>query len=189
MNKMTFLPVLAMASLAANPLFAASGPFLSLRNTNFVVLVAFLLFLGVLIYLKVPGMLGRQLDKRAEGIKAELDEARALREEAQTVLASYERKQREVKDQSVRIIEHAREEAALAAEAAKADLEKSIARRLAAAEEQIASAQATALREVRDSAVSVAVDAASEVIASAMSAPQANKLIDAAIADVEAKLH
>ena len=63
-----------------SPAFAASGPFVSLKNTNFVVLLAFLLFIAVLIYLKVPSLLGGMLDKRAEGIKSELDEARALRE-------------------------------------------------------------------------------------------------------------
>ena len=56
----------------------------SLGNTDFVVLLAFLLFVGVLIYLKVPGLLMGLLDKRADTIRAELDEARALREEAQT---------------------------------------------------------------------------------------------------------
>ena len=174
---------------AASPALAASGPFLSLSNTNFVVLVAFLLFVGVLLYLKVPSLLGGMLDKRAEGIQAELDEARALREEAQTLLAGYERKQKEVQDQSERIIAHAKEEAKAAAEQAKADLKVSIARRMAAAEDQIASAEAAALKEVRDRAVSIAIGAAKDVIAKQMTADDANKLIDSAIADVDAKLH
>ncbi len=76
----------------------------------------------------VPKLLGSQLDKRAEGIKADLDEARALREEAQTVLASYERKQKDVAEQAERIVAHAKEEAATAAELAKQDLKDSIAR-------------------------------------------------------------
>ena len=81
------------ALTAASPAFAASGPFFSLGNTDFVVLIAFIVFIGVLFYFKVPGMIGGMLDKRADDIKSELDEARALREEAQTILASYERKQ------------------------------------------------------------------------------------------------
>ena len=178
-----------IALTAASPALAASGPFLSLSNTNFVVLVAFLLFVGVLLYLKVPSLLGGMLDKRAEGIQAELDEARALREEAQTLLAGYERKQKEVQDQSERIIAHAKEEAKVAAEQAKADLKVSIARRMAAAEDQIASAEAAALKEVRDRAVSIAIGAAKDVIAKQMTADDANKLIDSAIADVDAKLH
>ena len=184
MKKLTFL-----FATAASPALAASGPFFSLGNTNFVVLIAFILFIGVLIYFKVPGLLGGQLDKRADGIKSDLDEARALREEAQTILASYERKQEEVKEQAQRIIEAAKVEAATAAEIAKEDLKASIVRRLAAAEDQIASAQSSAVKEVRDRAVVVAVAAAGDVIAQKMSAADGNKLIEAAIADVDAKLH
>lgn len=176
-------------TLSATPAFAASGPFFSLANTNFIVLLAFLLFVGILLYLKVPGLLAGMLDKRAEGIRADLDEAKALREEAQTVLASYERKQREVQEHSERIIEHAKEEARLAAEHAKEDLKSSMARRIASAEDQIASAQAKVVKEVRDEAVTVAIAAARDVIAKQMTAAVGNKLVDDAIATVEAKLH
>ncbi len=174
---------------AASPALAAGGPFFSLHNTNFVVLLAFLLFIGVLVYLKVPGKLGAMLDSRADGIKSELDEARALREEAQTILASYERKHKEVQEQADRIVSTAREEAAQAAEKAKEDLQLSIVRRLAAAEDQIASAQASAVKEVRDQAVQIAIAASREVIGNQMTAADGNKLIDSAIAEVDAKLH
>ncbi|UWQ91033.1 F0F1 ATP synthase subunit B [Aliisedimentitalea scapharcae] len=172
-----------------SPAFAASGPFLSLGNTNFVVLLSFLLFIGILLLVKVPSLLGGQLDKRADGIQEELNEARALREEAQTILASYERKQQEVQVQADAIVAAAREEAALAAEQAKADLAESIERRLAAAQDQIASAEASAVKEVRDQAITVAVAVADKVISAQMTAASANKLIDAAISDVDTKLH
>jgi len=184
MKKLTVL-----FALAASPALAASGPFLSLSNTNFVVSLAFLLFIAVLVFFKVPGHLMAMLDKRAEGIKSELDEAKALREEAQTILASYERKQQEVAEQSERIIAHAKEEAEIAAAQAKQDLEASIARRLATAEEQIASAEANAIKEVRDTAVAVAVAAAGDVIAKQMTAAKGNALIDDAIGQLGDKLH
>ncbi|MES0827864.1 F0F1 ATP synthase subunit B [Ruegeria sp. SCP11] len=174
---------------AASPALAAKGPFFSLANTDFVVFLGFIVFIAVLFYFKVPGMIGGALDNRAEGIKAELDEARALHEEARTLLASYERKQREVQTQADAIVAAAKDDAVLAAEQAKADLEKSIARRLAAAQDQIASAEASAVKEVRDQAITVAVSAANAVLAKQMTATQANKLIDAAIADVGEKLH
>ena len=180
---------LAAALATATPAAAATGPFFSLHNTNFIVLLAFLLFIAVLIYFKVPTLLAGMLDKRAEGIRSELDEARAIREEAQTLLASYERKQQEVKDQAGRIIDHAKEEARLAADAAKKDLETSIARRMAAAEDQIASAQKSAVREVRDRAAAVAVAAAREVIAEQMTAEERSRMIDESINTVGAKLH
>jgi F-type H+-transporting ATPase subunit b len=182
------LATLAAATLAS-PALAASGPFVSLANTNFVVLIAFVIFVGALVYLKVPGLLGKKLDERAEGIQAELDEARSLREEAQTLLASYERKQKEVQDQADRIVAHAKEEAAVAAEDAKADLKESIARRLQSAEDQIGSAEARAIRDVRDQAISIAIAAAKDVIAKQMTAADGNTLIDDSIAEVNAKLH
>lgn len=173
----------------ASPAFAAKGPFFSLGNTDFVVLLGFLGFIGVLIYFKVFGLLGGMLDKRAEGIRSDIDEARALRDEAQSLLASYERKQREVQTQADKIIAQAKEEAGLAAEQAKADLEASIARRIAAAEGQIASAESAAVKEVKDKAVSVAIAAAQDVIAKQMTAKDAGSLIDDAIAEVGSKLH
>lgn len=178
-----------IALFAASPALAASGPFFSLGNTDFVVLIAFLIFIAILVYYKVPGMLTGLLDKRSAGIQSELDEARRLRDEAQSVLASYERKQKDVAAQADRILAHAKEEASTAAELAKEDLKKSIARRIAAAEDQIASAQAAAIKDVRDQAVTVAVAAARDVIAKNMTATEGNKLIDSAISEVEAKLH
>ena len=180
--------IAALIVLTPAPALAA-GWELSLTNTDFVVLLGFLVFLGILFYFKVPGMIGKMLDGRAEKIKAELDEAKALREEAQTILASYERKQKEVAEQSERIIANAKSEAEAAAEKAKEDLKVSIERRLAAADEQIASAEAAAVKQVRDSAVSIAMAAAADVIASKTAAADQNSLIDQAIADVQAKLH
>lgn len=176
-------------AFASTPAFAASGPFFSLGNTDFVVLLGFIVFIAVLFYFKVPGLIGGLLDKRAEGIRSDLEEAKALREEAQTLLASYERKQKEVQEQAGRIVESAKEEAARAAETAKAEIAASVARRLSAAEDQIASAEAAAVREIRDRAISVAVGAAQQVIADQMTAAQGNKLIDEAIATVDAKLN
>ena len=179
----------AFAAVLATPALAASGPFFTLKNTDFVVLLAFLLFIAVLFYFKVPSLLAGMLDKRADDIRAELDEARKLREEAQTLLASYERKQKEVQDQADRIVASAKEEASAAAAQARIDLEKSVARRMAAAEDQIDSAQAAAIKAVRDQAATIAIAAARDVIAKQMSAAEANQLIDDGIQTVEAKLH
>lgn len=178
-----------LASAMATPALAASGPFFSLGNTDFVVLISFLVFLGVLVYFGVPKLLNGMLDARAETIRAELAEAKTLHEEAQALLVSYERKQAEVQAQADRIVASAREEAAAAAEQAKSDIKSSVARRLAAAEEKIASAEASAINEVREQAVNVAVTVAADLIAKDMTAAAANGLIDSAIEDVAAKLH
>ena len=182
------LSLLAMpaASASKNPF---SADFWKLSNTDLIVFISFLLFVGVLFYFKVPGLIGGLLDKRAEGIQAELEEARKLKEEAQALLASYERKQAEVKEQADRIVAQAKSDAETAAAQAKKDLEASIARRIAAAEDQIASAEASAVKDVRDRAASVAVMVARDVIAKQMTAAQGNSLIDEAISEVDAKLH
>lgn len=187
---LTFRAALVLAAgTGAQPAFAAGDVFFSLANTDFVVLLAFILFITVLIYFKVPPLVGGMLDKRAAAIASEIEEAKALQEEAKSLLADYERKHREVKDQADRIVAFAKEEAQAAADQAHEDLKKSIARRLAAAEEQIASAQGQAVKEVRDKAVAVAVAAARDVIAKQMSAEDADKLIDDSIQQVDAKLH
>lgn len=187
--------LLTLATIAAaSPALAASknpfsAEFYSLANTDFIVLISFLLFIGVLVYFKVPGILTGLLDKRAEGIQSELDEARALREEAQSLLASYERKQLEVKEQADRIVAQAKEAATESAAQAKRDLDVSIERRVAAAADQITSAEQSAVKQVRDEAARIAIAAASDVIANKMTAATAGSLIDEAIKTVETKLH
>jgi F-type H+-transporting ATPase subunit b len=181
--------VLAAVPAAAATYNPFSPTFYTLSNTNFVVLVAFLIFVGILIYYKVPGILGGMLDRRAATIRAELEEARALREEAQSVLANFQRMQEDVKGQTERIVAQAKSESETAAAQARADLERTLARRLKAAEEQIASAESAALKSVKDRAAQIAVAAAGEVITRSMTAKDAGRLVDEAIATVDAKLH
>lgn len=175
--------------LTTTPAYAATGPFISLGNTNFVVLIAFIAFVGVLIYMKVPGKITGMLDARAAGIKADLEEAKALREEARALLSSYEKKQKEVQEQSERIVAQAKAEAESVARQAKEDLKESIERRLIAAQEQIASAEAQAIRSVREQAVALAIAAASDVLTKQMTAQRTSESIDAAIVQVDAKFH
>jgi F-type H+-transporting ATPase subunit b len=177
------------AALAAAPAQAATGPFFSLGNTDFVVTIAFVIFVGILLYFRVPAMLTDMLDNRADTIRQELENARALREEAQTLLAEFERKQKDVQEEAQRIVAQARSDAEESAKQAKKDLEDSIDRRLRAAEEQIASAEDAAVREVRDRAVQVAVAAASDVIARQIGPDESAQLIDDSLKTVDAKLH
>lgn len=187
MNKL-LIPALM---LAATPALASEGegPFFSLGNPILIIIIGFLIFVGVLLYAGVPGMVGKMLDKRAAQIKKDLDEARALREEAQTILASYERKQKEVMAQAERIVSQAREEAQAAATQAKDDLKASIARRVAAAEDQITSAEKAAIKEVRDRAIAVAVAAAGDVMTKQMTKESADAMIDTSIGEVEARMN
>lgn len=181
----------AALALTAAPAFAAKGdyPWVSLRNSDFVVLVAFLIFIGVLVYFKVPGMIGKLLDDRAENVRRELDTARALREEAQTILAEFERKQKDVQEEAQRIVSQAKADAEAAAAQAKEDLQRSIDRRMKAAGEQIASAEDAAVKAVRDRAVQVAVAAAADVVRAGITPADADALIADSLKVVDAKLH
>jgi F-type H+-transporting ATPase subunit b len=179
----------AGAATLASPAIAATGPFFSLGNSDFVVLVAFLIFVGVVVYFGVPRMITGMLDSRAERVRTELENARALREEAQTMLAEFERRQKDVQDEAARIVAQARSDAEAASAQAKKDLEASLARRMDAAEAQIASTEAAAVREVRDRAVQVAVAAAAEVIARGMTPEDRAAMIEDGLKVVDAKLH
>jgi len=188
MQKLVLTPL--FLALAATPALAKPGePFFTFKNPEFVVVVGGVMFVVLIFALKLPRLVGGLLDKRADGIRNDLDEARRLREEAQTLLASYERKQKEVAEHAEGIVAHARAEAEMAASRAKEDLKASIARRLQAAEDQIASAESAAIREVRDTAISVAVAAAADVIGKSLSASEAGALIDESIAEVGKRLN
>ncbi len=184
-----FAAIAASAALIAGPAAAADGPFFSLRNTDFIVTISFIVFVLVLVYFKVPKLLGGLLDKRADGIRSDLDEAKRLREEAQEIYASYERRQREVATQAEQIVANARREAEAQANKAKDDLKASIERRLKSAQEQITSAEGDAVRAVRDRAVQTAVAAASELLSAQVGAGQRSAGIDEAIDDVARRLN
>ena len=102
------------------------------------VLVSFVLFIALLAYLKVPGMIGKALDKRADAIRTELEEAQKLREEAQAILADYRRRQSDAEKEAEEIVRHAKEEAAALKVEAEKKLEENLARRTKLAEEKIA---------------------------------------------------
>lgn len=158
-------------------------------DETFWVAVAFVLFVGVIVYLKVPGMITRALDERADKIRRELEEAQRLREEAQALFADYQRKQKNALKEAEEIISHANLEAKRLAVQAEADLKAALERRRALAELKIAQAEAQALKDVRDAAAEIAVAAAGQVIAGQLKGPAADALVERAIADVKAKLH
>ncbi|HEX6960161.1 MAG TPA: F0F1 ATP synthase subunit B [Ferrovibrio sp.] len=160
-----------------------------LHDPHFWELVAFVVFCGIVLYLKVPGTLGRQLDERAARIKQQLDEAERLHREAQHLFAEYQRKQRNALKEAEEIIAAAESEAKLLAKQAQAELAESLQRRRRQAEDKIAQAEKLALQDVRNTAVEVAIAAAGQVLADSMQGAAAAAQIDRAIGDVKAKLH
>lgn len=156
---------------------------------EFWVLIAFLLFFGIVYYAGVPGKLTAALDTRADAIRRELDEARRLREEAQALLADYQKKSREAADDAKSIVDQARREAeALAAETQK-QLADMVARRSRMAEDKIARAEAQAMAEVRGSAVDAAMKAAEKILAAKVTGAKADALIKQSLTDIKGKLN
>ncbi|MFD1703160.1 ATP F0F1 synthase subunit B [Methylopila henanensis] len=156
---------------------------------EFWVLVAFVIFLGLLVYLGVPGKILGALDNRAVKIRAELDEARALREEASRVLADYARKREQAEREAEQLIADAKTEAERVAADAKIKAEQFVARRTAQAEQKIAFAEAQAVSEVRSAAADAAVAAASRVLGAQAQGPLGDQLFDKGLSDVRAKLN
>lgn len=163
---------------------------MAIFNTpEFWVAASFVGFILLLIYFKVPSKVAELLDKRAEAIRAELDEARRLREEAQAILADYQRKQKDAEKEAEQIISLAKTEAEALATETRAKLEESLERRTRLAEDKIARAEQQALDDVRNAAIEVAVTAAEQIIAKKLTPTASAKLIDNSIKGLKSKLN
>lgn len=160
-----------------------------LHEPEFWVAVAFVIFVGVLVYYRVPQTVIDALDQRSARIKSELDEARRLREEAQQLLAEYQRKQREAEKEAEALLASARAEAERLAQEAKQKMEEFVARRTQMAETKINQAEAQALSDVRAAAADAAVSAAERILADAAKGSVADALIAQGVKDVKAKLN
>jgi len=159
-----------------------------LEDPTFWVAIAFVIAV-IALFRPVSKMIVGGLDKRSDCIRGELDEARRLREEAQELLASYERKQREAEKEAESIVAHAREEAERLARGAAADLEGQVTRRRQQAMDRIAQAEAEAVREVRAAAVDLALKATRKLLSDKLDAQQQSKLVDEAIGEIGKRLH
>jgi F-type H+-transporting ATPase subunit b len=159
-----------------------------LEDPTFWVAVAFLAFVA-LAARPVSGALTGALDARSARIRAELEEAQALREEAQKTVAEFKRKQRDAIKEAERILDHAKVEAGRLRERAERDLEAALERREQAALDKIAQAEAQALQEVRDRAIEVALLATAKLIAENLDPERSGAMIDRAIRELSGNLH
>jgi F-type H+-transporting ATPase subunit b len=153
------------------------------------VAICFIIFLGVLGYMGAHRKILDALDNRQMRIKAEFDEARRLREEAQALLADYRRKQDEAEREASAIIASAEAEAERLAAEAKARMEEFVVRRTKMAEAKIAQAEAQALADVRAAAADTAVAAAERILATAAKGQVAEKLLAQGIEEVRKKFN
>lgn len=146
-------------------------------DATFFAFVALVILIAGFIYIKLPAKVTGYLDGRADSIRRELEEARRLREEAQAVLAEYQRKRREAEAEAQSVLDSAQAEAARITAAANEEIADMIARRTKAAEIKIAQAETQAIAEVRSLAADVAVAAAGKILASHVTGNAADSLI------------
>lgn len=158
-------------------------------DATFYATIALLILLGAFVWIKVPAKLNGALDSRAQRIRTELDEARKLREEAQLLLADYQRKRKEAEAEAAQVLESAKAEAERITAAAHADIEEMIARRTKTAEAKIAQAESQAVAEVRARAADVAIAAATDILKAKVTGPLADTLLDQGIEAAKARLN
>jgi F-type H+-transporting ATPase subunit b len=156
---------------------------------EFWVAVAFVILMGVFAYLGIHRTLLKTLDHRSERIKAELDDARRLKEEAAKLLAEYKARGASAEREAQEIIANAKTEAERIAAETKAKMEDFVARRTKTAESKIALAEAQALADVRAAAANAAVSAASTILSQSVKGDIADDLLTKGIEEVRAKLN
>lgn len=160
-----------------------------LQDPAFWVALGFIGFFGILLYFKLPAIIGKQLDDRADRIRTELDEAEKLREDAQALFAEYQRRQREAMATAEEIVAKAREDAEIIRKDSEAELQATLTRRGQLAEAKIAQAEEKALAEVQNIAVDVAISAAAKLMGDKLNDDQSNALVDQSIKDLQTQLN
>jgi F-type H+-transporting ATPase subunit b len=158
-------------------------------GAEFWVAAAFVIFVGILIYLGMHTKIVDILDQRAARIKSDLDAARTLKEEALALLTEYKRKQQEAEHEAVAIIAGAKAEAERMTIEATAKVQDILARRTRMAEAKIAQAEAQAVADVRAAAANAAVAAAEKILGRTVKGQLADELISKGIADIKSKLN
>jgi F-type H+-transporting ATPase subunit b len=160
-----------------------------LKETDFWEGLGLVIVIGLILWQRVPAMIGKMLDARAVAIRDELTQARQLREEAEAVLVRYTERASHAQAEAQTILNQAREEAERFARESEAQLRALIARRERQAQDRIARAEAQAVAEIRSMAADAAVAAASQIIAARLDEKQAGALIDGSIKDLGGKLN
>ena len=158
-------------------------------DESFFVALSFATVIGAFFYLGLPRKVMQSLDEKSAEIAAQLAEAKALREEAEKVLADYEAQRKQAEKQAEEIVAQAKETAERTAIEAREAMQAALERRTAQAESKIARAEEQLQSEVRSAITALAVNAAAHLVASGMKPGTANKLIDENIGDLNARLN
>ena len=168
---------------------AGDGPLISMGNTDFVVLLAFLAFVALLIYLKVPTTISNLLDKRAAAIREEIDSANQILADSKKLLADLEREHKNNIQKAERIILDAEAEAKKLIADAKKDIKLAIGRKIQVAEEQIKASEKAVITRVKNRSVELSVQLAEEKLNKSNNSANSNLLIDNSIESLKNSLN
>ncbi|MGC6471511.1 MAG: F0F1 ATP synthase subunit B [Parvibaculales bacterium] len=158
-------------------------------DASFFVALAFVLVLAGFWKLNLHGRVAAMLDERSDEIKKQLDDARALRQEALSVLSDYEKRAKEAEQEAAVLVEQAQEDAKRIAAEAELALKARLERRTKQAEDKIARAEAQLSQEVKQATVELAIEASAQLIGEKMTTAQSDRLVKNTIDSLAKNLH
>jgi F-type H+-transporting ATPase subunit b len=164
---------------------AGSKKMVSLDNTDFVVLISFLIFVGVLVYFKVPSIVGAFLDKRSNDIQSEIEKAGEILEEAKKILSSIEADHIRTSETIGQMVETARFRAEGEEEKAKKNIEELMKNKLISAEGQVMSNERKILEEIEDRAIDLSIEKVKVKLSQSLSSSDYDNQFDASIQSIE----
>ena len=164
---------------------AGSKKLISLDNTDFVVLISFLIFVGVLVYFKVPSIVGAFLDKRSNDIQNEIEKAGEILEEAKKILSSIEADHIRTSETIGQMVETARSRAGEEEEKAKKNIEELMKNKLISAEGQVMSNERKILEEIEDRAIDLSIEKVKVKLSQSLSSSDYDNQFDASIQSIE----
>ena len=186
LTQRSFMATLLAFSLSPGAGYAAgSKKMLSLDNTDFVVLISFLIFVGVLVYFKVPAIIASFLDKRAEDIQNEIEKASEILEEAKEILSSIEADHIRTSETIEKMVITAKDRAGEEEEKAKKHIEELMKSKLLSAEGQVRSNERKILEEIEARAIDLSIEKVREKLSKSLSGNDYDKHFDSSIQSIE----
>ena len=164
---------------------AGSKKMVSLDNTDFVVLISFLIFVGVLVYFKVPSIVGAFLDKRSNDIQSEIEKAGEILEEAKKILSSIEADHIRTSETIGQMVQTAKSRAEDEEEKAKKNIEELMKNKLISAEGQVMSNERKILEEIEGRAIDLSIEKVRMKLSKSLSSSDYDNQFDASIQSIE----
>ena len=183
--KSLILTILVLVASFRVSFAAGSNKMFSLENTDFVVLISFLLFVGILIYFKVPSIIGAFLDKRSNEIQDEIQRASEILEEAKTILSSIEADHIKTSETIEKMITNTKDRALEEEEKAKKYIEELMKNKLSSAEGQVKSSERKILEEIERRAIDLSIEKVRVKLSESLSVKDYNKHLDTSMNSVE----